>query len=286
MDILDSIKNSIESNNNLDNMTKSKLFELIIIFHNKFPDIKLDKFNELSKTVKLGRIGKYEAIGTSFYDVKTNEMLISPNRVENIDYNLDNIFMRMVLSMITSTGEYYGFNSSPDLRVLNNAYEEILANYIVGSSEVSDQEEEMVITNILANIINKDKIFEAYFSNNGNILINELKKIGDDQDIIDLIKNLNHFSEAKQTGSIHNNEYASILSKENILVQKAEANKMINPDTLTDIYALYPNSNVGYNDSINHNGLEVPKNQLKDFMVKCGINIDNYQPTNISVMQK
>ena len=61
---------------------------------------------------------------------------------------------------------------------------------------------------------------------------------------------------------------------------------MINPDTLTDIYSLYPNSNVGYNDSINHNGLEVPKNQLKDFMVKCGINIDNYQSTNISVMQK
>ena len=50
MDILDSIKDSINSNPNLDNTLKTKLFELIIIFHNKFPNIKLDRFNNLVKT--------------------------------------------------------------------------------------------------------------------------------------------------------------------------------------------------------------------------------------------
>lgn len=177
MDILDSIKESIESNQNIEKDIKMKLFELIIIFHNKFPDIKLDRFNELVKTVKLGRIGKYESLGTSFYNVRDNEILFSPSRLESIDYDLDNLFMRIVLSMITSNGKYSGFNSIPDLRVLNSAYEEILANYIVGCSEVSDQEEEMVITNILANIIGKDKLFDAYFSNNGQMITDILDKL-------------------------------------------------------------------------------------------------------------
>ena len=180
MDILDSIKESIESNNSIDKSIKTKLFELIIIFHNKFPDINLDRFNNLVKTVKIGRIGKYEPLGTSFYDVRENEMLFSPNRIKNIDYDLDNLFMRIVLSMITSTGTYSGFNSDPDLRALNSAYEEILANYLVGSSEVSDQDEEMVITNIIGNIIGTDKLFDAYFSNNGKMITDILETIEKD----------------------------------------------------------------------------------------------------------
>ena len=175
MDILDSIKNSIESNPSLDSSIKTKLFELIIIFHNKFPEIKLDIFNNLVKNVKLGRIGKYESLGTSFYNVRDNEILFSPDRLKNLDYNLDNIFMRIVLSMITSTGTYSGFNSDHDLNALNSAYEEILANYLVGSSEVSDQEEEMVITNLIGITIGEDKLFNAYFSNNGELIKKEIE---------------------------------------------------------------------------------------------------------------
>ena len=177
MDILDSIKDSINSNPNLDNTLKTKLFELIIIFHNKFPNIKLDRFNNLVKTVKIGRISKYETLGTSFYNVRDNEMLFSPSRLEKIDYDLDNLFMRNILSMITSTGIYSGFNSEPSLNALNSAYEEILANYLVGSSEVSDQEEEMVITNIVGHIIGVDKLFDAYFSNNGKMILDILNNI-------------------------------------------------------------------------------------------------------------
>lgn len=177
MDILDSIKKSIDSNPNLDNTIKEKLFELIIIFHNKFPDIKLDRFNELVKNVKLGRISKFESIGTSYYSVIDNELLFSPSRLEKNNYDLDNLFMRMVLSMITSTGTYSGFNSEPSLNALNSAYEEILANYLVGNEELSEQEEEMVITNIVGEIIGADKLFDAYFSNNGKKILDILEKI-------------------------------------------------------------------------------------------------------------
>ncbi len=277
MDILDSIKSSIESNTNLDNMTKSKIFELIIIFNNKFSDIKLDKFNELVKTVKLGRISKYESLGTSFYDVTNNEILFSPNRIENIDYDLDNLFMRIILSMITSNGKYSGFNSTPDLRVLNSAYEEILANYIVGCSEVSDQEEEMVITNILANITGKNKLFDAYFTNNGQIITDSVNQLG--PNYMNIFTNkLNHFSEAKQNGAIHEDEYANILmTLLEFLTKGIEKGIIKDENVLTDIYALVPDSSMGYNDSINHGKLKEVKQKIKEILTRCNIVVDYYQ---------
>lgn len=176
MDIMDEIKNSINSNMNLDQLIKEKLFEMIIIFHNKFPNINLNQYNALSKTVKIGRIGKYETRGVSVYDAKDNAILFSPNRLK-LDYNLDNLFMRATLGMITSTGKYSGFNSEPDLLALNSAYEEILANYLVGTSEISDQEEEMVITNLVGIVIGEDILFNAYFANDGELIKNEIKTI-------------------------------------------------------------------------------------------------------------
>lgn len=167
MDIIDTIKESIDSNSNLDNSIKLKLFELIIIFHKKLPNINLDRFNQLVKTVKIGRIGKFESRGTSIYDVRENQILFSPDRLK-IDYDLDNLFMRAILGMITSTGQYTGFNSDYELTSLNKAYEEILATYLVGNEEISDQEEEMVVTNLIGNIIGTDTLFNAYFKNDGN----------------------------------------------------------------------------------------------------------------------
>lgn len=176
MEILDVIKESIDSNTDLEQSIKTKLFEMIIIFHNKFPNINLERFNELVKTVKLGRIGKYESRGTSTYDVINNEILFSPDRLK-LDYDLDNLFMRAVLGMITSTGKYSGFNSNPDLLALNSAYEEILANYLVGNGEISDQEEEIVITNLIGIVIGEDKLFNAYFANDGELIKNEIEII-------------------------------------------------------------------------------------------------------------
>lgn len=176
MDKLDEIKASLDNNPNIESSIKEKLFELVLIFNKKFPDISLDKFNDLAKTVKLGRISKYENLGASFYNVKENTIMFSQDKLKN-DYDLDNLFMRAVLGMITSTGKYSGFNSSPDLYALNSAYEEILATYLVGNEEMSEQEEEMIITNLIGDVIGTDTLYNAYFSNNGQIIKDELSKL-------------------------------------------------------------------------------------------------------------
>ena len=268
MDILDSIKESIDNNPNLDKSIKTKLFELIIIFHNKFPDIQLDRFNELVKTVKIGRIGKYESLGTSFYNLRENEMLFSDSRIKSLDYDLDNLFMRIVLTMITSNGNFTGFGENEDLKAINSSYEEILANYLVGSSEISDQEEEMIITNTLGNIIGNDKLFDAYFSNNGKMITDSLDQIMSDNKLISKIQ---HFSSAKKEGSITPSEYANILIDIAKMIDSAILKGFIkDANVLENIDALYPNSSNGYN-SINHQGLEVPKEMIRELMTKYGL---------------
>ena len=99
--MLEEIRNSINNNPYLEKNIKVELFRLIVIFNDKFPDINLNTFNKLVKDVKIGRISKYESRGTVVYDVNTNEILFSPQNLEQ-DYDVDNLFMQAVLGMITT----------------------------------------------------------------------------------------------------------------------------------------------------------------------------------------
>lgn len=169
--MLEEIKNSINNNPYLQKDIKVVLFRMIVTFNNKFPNIKLDKFNELVKTVKVGRISKYESRGAFTYDVNTNEILFSPTKIQD-DYNLDNFFMQAVLCMITASEKdhrkFTGFDSEENLSTLNKAYTEILADYLIGSGEKTELEQEKILTNQLGILIDEDTLFDAYFNNDGN----------------------------------------------------------------------------------------------------------------------
>lgn len=285
MGILDSIKNSIESNQKIDKNIKMKLFELSIIFHDKFPNVSLDRFNNLVKDVEVDRIGKYEVLGTSHYDVRNNKIMISPNRIKNIDYNMDNIFMRMVLSMITSNGKYSGFNSDPQLKSLNSAYEESIANYLVGSSEVSDQEEEILITNIIGSIIGNDKLYDAYFSNDSKYILDCIEKL----EMKDVLNETNHLSESKQGGLISSHIYANILNKLVNSIEKGVSLRIIvNPEQIENAYASFSDSSNGLNDSLNHVGVKEVKERLRNLMGNYGIVVDNFNNdlNMVSIKQK
>lgn len=169
MSSLEDIKVSLDSNNNLTDEIRNKLYFLTSVLNNKFKGIKLDTLNEKLKTVQLGRIGVFEKKGVYFYDVIENKIMLSKKLKMN--YDLDHIFMKAILEMATSTGKYTGFSSDDRLRVLNLAYTEILANYIIGNEGDSDLEEEMLVTNLLSHIVGKDTLFNSYFSNNGEPII-------------------------------------------------------------------------------------------------------------------
>ena len=173
MNTLEEVRISLESNSNLNEEIKVKLYELIQILNKKLPDVNLTKLNEKLKTVKISRMSKFERKGVYHYDLFKNEILFTSNLKDN--YDIDNLLMKAILEMTTSTGSYTGFNSDERLRALNLAYTEILSNYIIGNEGDSDLEEEMLITNLLSHIIGKDAMFNSYFSNNGEPIIRAMQ---------------------------------------------------------------------------------------------------------------
>ena len=173
MNFLEEIKISLKSNPNLTDEIRNKFVELIIVFNKKIPNVNLTKLNERLKTVKIGKIGKFERKGTYYYDVFKNEILFSRNLEGN--YDIDHLFIKAILQMSTSTETFTGFNSDDRLRALNLAYTEILANYIVGNEGDSDLEEEMLVANLLSHIVGKDTMFNSYFTNNGELIIKAMQ---------------------------------------------------------------------------------------------------------------
>ena len=173
MSFLEEIRVSLKSNPNLTDEIRNKLFELIIVFNKKMPDINLSRLNEKLKTVKLGKLSKFERKGTYYYDVFKNEILFSKDLESN--YDIDHLLTKAILQMSTSTETFTGFNSDDRLRALNLAYTEILANYIVGNEGDSDLEEEMLVTNLLSHIVGKDTMFNSYFTNNGEPIIKAMQ---------------------------------------------------------------------------------------------------------------
>ena len=171
--VLDDIKESLQRNPNLTPDVKMKIFELVMIFHKKLPAINLNRLSEKLKTVKIGRLSKYERKGTYYYDLFRNEILFSRD-LEN-DYDIDHLFMKAILQMSTCTNTFTGFSSDDRLRALNLAYTEILANYLVGNEGISDLEEEMLVTNLLSHIVGKDTMFNSYFTNNGEPIIRAMQ---------------------------------------------------------------------------------------------------------------
>ena len=174
MSSLEEIKLSLVSNPNLNDDIRNKLLNLTINLNKKIPSVNLSKLNDKLKTVKIGKIGKFEKRGTYYYDVFKNEILLS-NSVEG-NYDIDHIFTKAILEMSTSTNTFTGFNSDDRLRALNLAYTEILANYVIGNEGDSDLEEEMLVTNLLSHIVGKDTMFNSYFTNNGEPIIKAMQE--------------------------------------------------------------------------------------------------------------
>jgi len=173
MNSLEDVRVSLKNNPNLNDEIRDRLFQLVIIFNRRLPEVNLSRLIQKLKTVKIGKIGRFERKGTYFYDIFKNEILFSENIMGN--YDMNHLFMKAILQMATSNGMFTGFNSDERLRALNLAYTEILANYIIGNEGDSDLEEEMLVTNLLSHIVGKDTMFNSYFTNNGEPIIRAMQ---------------------------------------------------------------------------------------------------------------
>lgn len=169
---LEEIDRSLNSNSYLTEDIKSNIMELVIAFNEKFPNVDLTNLNERLKTLKIIRGSRFLINGTSQYNPIDNELLLSFVRIKDLDCK--HILMRELLNIMTAKEDYTGFNQDNIFKALNIGYTEIIANYIVGNECESEYEDEILAVNLIGQIIDNDKLFEAYFTNNAKLLMNEI----------------------------------------------------------------------------------------------------------------
>lgn len=175
---LDNIKVILDENKNIDSNVKDNLFELIVIFNNKFPEVDLSKLTEHLKTLKIKKSNKFLNQDISMYDCKNNILYFNKEKM-NDSYDFKHILMYELINIISSNRFQTGFNNEGKFEALNTGYTEILANYLVGNNgEKLLYPNEAVMANMIGIIVGEQNLFNSYFNNDAKILLNALVEAG------------------------------------------------------------------------------------------------------------
>lgn len=176
--MLEEIRVSLDNNLNLTREVKARLFELIVIFNDKFPNVKLDNLNNRIKTLRIENNDKFLNNDVSMYDFKNNIIYLNTKEMQK-SYDMRHILMYELLNVITSNNYHMGFDTDGKLEALNVGYTEVLANYLVGNNgEEQLYPEEAVMANMITIIVGSDNMFNAYINNDSKFVLNKLIEAG------------------------------------------------------------------------------------------------------------
>ena len=172
------IKSALHNNSGINADVRDNIFELVVVFNNKFPNVNLDRLKEHLKTLKIRKVNKFLNNDISMYDCKNNVLYFNKDKMNN-EYDFRHILMYELINIISSNGFQTGFNSDGKFEALNTGYTEIIANFLVGNNgERLIYPNEAVMANMIGVIAGEDKMFEAYFNNDAKILLQALTEAG------------------------------------------------------------------------------------------------------------
>lgn len=175
---IEEIGTSLNENPNLTQPLKSNLWELILLFHEKFKEVSLDNLNSRLQTLKIENLNRYVSKEVSKYDPVNNTLMINLERL-NGDIDAKHILMYELLSIITAKDNYTGFNFNHQFEALNVGYTEILTNYLVGNdTERFVHADEIIATNLISISIGNDILLYAFFNNDYRALTESLIESG------------------------------------------------------------------------------------------------------------
>lgn len=178
MDIMDNVKTSLENNKYITKEVKEGIFELVVIFHNSFPNVNLENLDKRLKTLKIEKTSKFEKSNISNYSFKKNILYFNTDEVSK-EYDAKHVMMFELLNIITSTDTQTGFNTDNRFLALNVGFTEIIANYLVGNSgEKLLYPDEATMTNIITTVVGFENMLYAYFNNDSKFLLNKLIEKG------------------------------------------------------------------------------------------------------------
>ena len=175
---VEQVLEALNSNVTLDSAVKDNMSELIRLFHSKYPNVSLTNLYRVLPTLKIEKSNKFVNQRIFRYSIGSNVLEFNIDRMEE-DYDMKHILMVSILNMIGNNGAQIGFNANNKFEALQAGYLEILANHLVGNEcETSYLEDEMISTNLICTMVDPDILFQAYFTNNANLLADALIKEG------------------------------------------------------------------------------------------------------------
>lgn len=175
---LEEIKTSLLRNRELPTPVKEQLFELVMIFHEHFPEVSLTNVGKRFETLKFEKSNRFLNRDISMYDFRKNIIFLNVNEMEK-EYDMRHVLMFELLNIVSSSDFQTGFNLDNKYEALNIGYTEILANFLVGNKgEVMLFPEEASLTNIIATVIGNDTLFDAYFKNDASIVTKKIQEVG------------------------------------------------------------------------------------------------------------
>lgn len=175
---VEQVLEALNSNVTLDSAVKDNMSELIRLFHSKYPNVSLTNLYRVLPTLKIEKSNKFVNQRIFRYSIGSNILEFNIDRMEE-DYDMKHILMVSILNMIGNNGVQIGFNANNKFEALQAGYLEILANHLVGNEcETSYLEDEMISTNLICTMVDPDILFQAYFTNDANLLADALIKEG------------------------------------------------------------------------------------------------------------
>ena len=175
---VEQVLEALNSNVTLDSAVKDNMSELIRLFHSKYPNVSLTNLYRVLPTLKIEKSNKFVNQRIFRYSIGSNVLEFNIDRMEE-DYDMKHILMVSILNMIGNNGAQIGFNANNKFEALQAGYLEILANHLVGNEcETSYLEDEMISTNLICTMVDPDILFQAYFTNDANLLADALIKEG------------------------------------------------------------------------------------------------------------
>lgn len=165
---------TLKKNSNIDNEFKELIQELIIIFTQFFPNVDLTNLNNRLENLKIIKSNKLVSNDIIDYNSVTNELIFNLEEIMK-DYDLRHVLMHGLLRIITAHDNTFGFNQNDRFIALNIGYTEIITNFIIGNnSDLTLFDDEVIATNLIADVIGHDVLFQAYFTNNANLVASSL----------------------------------------------------------------------------------------------------------------
>lgn len=175
MDIMNQIREALDNNNNISNSVKDNLLTLINIFHQTFPNVELENLKNRLQSLVIESGSKYVYKEVSDYNPTSNKLTLNMSELEK-NHDIKHVLMYQLLNIITAKDNYFGFSKDHKLIALNIGYTEILTNNLVGNdSEIEYHSDEVIATNLIANMIGNDILFKSYFTNDFNLINNTLE---------------------------------------------------------------------------------------------------------------